>query len=389
MVTLTVVLALVVVILAAALLLTLLRRRDQNIQNTVKTELQTIAQSALAQNSELFLDLANERLARQSLAGANELDTKKQLIDQQLVVIGTSLERVNSFVQTAEKEREAKFSELGTQIKSMGQQTVALTASTGALREAMSSSRARGQWGERMAEDILKALGLNEGVNYNKQVTLEGIGSRPDFVFLLPENRRMNMDVKFPLDNYLRYLDATADLERETFKNAFLKDARDRIKEITTREYIDPTGGTIDFVLLFIPSEAIYSFMHQQDAAMLDYGLQNRVVCCSPFTLFAVLAIVRQAVSNFALLKASEEIIGLFGRFNIEWLRYVKATDDLGRHIDMVKKDFDTLASTRKRALERPLTRIEDLRQRRGIDASADGLDAAPGSLAEAKDDPN
>ena len=77
-------------------------------------------------------------------------------------------------------------------------------------------------------------------------------GGRPDFVFLLPTGPRVNMDVKFPLSNYLRYLEAEGS-DAEGFKRAFLNDVRGRIKEVTTREYIDTAAGTLDFVLVFIP----------------------------------------------------------------------------------------------------------------------------------------
>ena len=69
-----------------------------------------------------------------------------------------------------------------------------------------SAATARGQWGERMAEDVLQLAGFLEGINYHKQREIDtGI---PDFTFLLPDGLSLHMDVKFPLDNDLRYLDA-------------------------------------------------------------------------------------------------------------------------------------------------------------------------------------
>ena len=66
----------------------------------------------------------------------------------------------------------------------------------------------RGQWGERIAEDVLRLSGFLEGVNYLRQHTLTDSGGRPDYTFLMPNGLVMHMDVKFPLDNYLRFLDA-------------------------------------------------------------------------------------------------------------------------------------------------------------------------------------
>ena len=324
-------------------------------------------------------------LTRQSEVGAHELDTKKQLIDQQLEAMNNRLEKVSSLIQDIEKDREGKFGELNTHLRTIGKQTENLTASTATLREALSSTRVRGQWGQRMAEDILRMIGFIEGINYKKQAPIEGSGSRPDFVFLLPGNLHMNMDVKFPFDNYLRFLEEDSDSTRDQYRAAFLRDVRDRIKEVTTREYIDPERGTVDYVLLFIPNESIYSFMHENDPGILDAALQNRVICCSPFTLFAVLAVVRQAVDNFALQKESDKIVSFFGRFYTEWEKFSGALNKLGKQLGSTQKTYDELVGPRKRKLERPLGQIEALRQQRGhpVASADDSLVIRDGSLED------
>ena len=322
---------------------------------------------ALSKVSEQFLTLAEQRFARQAEAGTRELDTKKQLIDQQLANVNTRLEQVVALVRETETKREASFTQLTTNIKTIGQQAANLTNSTATLREALSNTRVRGQWGERMAEDVLRLLGFIEGVNYRRHETLEGPGSRPDFVFLLPRDLRLNMDVKFPYDNYIKFLEEGTEGERLQHKTAFLRDVRARIREVTTREYIDPEQGTVDYVLLFIPNESIYAFIHESDPGILDTAMQNKVICCSPFTLFAVLAVVRQAVDNFALQQDSEEIISLFGRFYNEWDKFKEGVNTLGRRLALTQKAYDQLTGPRTRMLERPLQRIEGLRLQKGL----------------------
>jgi DNA recombination protein RmuC len=322
----------------------------------------------LKQASEQLLMLAEQRFRLAAQAGASDLDAKKQLIDQQVESVKKELERVTELVRGFEKDREAKFTELSTRIKTLGEQAAGLTAATSTLREALASSRARGQWGERMADDILRFAGFVEGVNYKRQQTLDRVGSRPDYVFQLPNGLSLNMDVKFPLDNYLKALEASNDGERESCEKAFLRDVRNKIKEIAGREYIDPEGGTVDCALMFIPNESIYSYIHQADPSLLDEAIRNRIVCCSPLTLFAVLAVIRQAVENFALQKASDEILSHLGRFNKEWGKFAEALKTLGDRLSKTQDAYDKLVGTRKRQLERPLARLETLRQQRGVE---------------------
>ncbi len=292
--------------------------------------------------------------------GGGQLDAKKQLIDARLAEIGSKLERVTSAVEGVD-------SRLTTQLRTFGEQTAALTTSTESLRSVLANSRARGQWGERMAEDILRAIGLVEGVNYRKQPTLPGARGRPDFVFSLPGDLRLNMDVKFPFDNYQRFIEAESSAAREMHEKAFLRDVRDRIKEIATREYIDPEGGTVDYALLFVPNESVYAFICERDSTVLDYSLSVRVVCCSPHMLFAMLALVDQAARTLGIRKASEEIVSLMGRFNAEWRRFGDSLEALGKRLASSERAYDELIGPRKRRLERSLDAIDALRTERGL----------------------
>ena len=321
---------------------------------------------ALSRSTEEFLKLAKVKLESEREGTTQVLETKKELIDQQLRCMTTELENVSKLMRDLERDRTQKFGELTSQLQTSSQQTQALVATTNSLREALGSTKARGQWGERMAEDVLRLAGFIENVNYIKQKTIEGVGSRPDFTFLLPKSLQLHMDVKFPLDNYLRFLEAPSDGEKARYRTDFLRDVKARIKECTSRDYID-SEVTIDYVLLFIPNEQIYAFIHEQDSSLLDDGIKNKVLFCSPITLFAVLAVIRQAVDNFALEKTSNEILSQFGNFKKQWDEFVAKWDLLGRRIADAMKEYESLSTIRRRQLEKPLNKIEELRMQRDV----------------------
>ena len=182
-------------------------------------------------------------------------DILETLVDPRVAEMRTEMTKVSDMFRELEKDRENKFGQLTTQLRLVGEQTTALAATTGQLREALASSRARGQWGERMAEDVLRLIGFREGINYEKQATVAGGGARPDFTFFLPQELKLNMDVKFPLDNYVKCIEATSTEDETRFRQLFVRDVRDRMKEVVTREYIDPAQRTLDYVLVFIPNE--------------------------------------------------------------------------------------------------------------------------------------
>jgi len=339
---------------------------DAVIEN-IKQSFGNLSLEALSKSTEEFLKLAKTRLESEREIGSKELDAKKGLIDQQLKQMTSKLEDVSRVMSELEKDRVKKFGELASQLTIANQQSAALMQTTNLLREALASTKARGQWGERMAEDVLRLAGFIEDVNYFKQKSIDEARSRPDFTFLLPRDLKLNMDVKFPLDNYIRFLETNTDTEKARFRNDFLRDVKNRVKEVTSREYINPEQNTVDYVLLFIPNEQIYSFIHEQDSSILDEGIKNRVIFCSPITLFAVLAVIRQAVDNFALEKTSNEILSLLGSFKNQWNEFLKKMDLLGKRIADAQKEYEALTTTRRRQLERPLNKIDDLRTQRGL----------------------
>ncbi len=293
--------------------------------------------------------------------------TSREQLDPHFAELKSELDKVSSLVRELEIDRANKFGELTSQIKNVGEQATALATTTGQLREALANTRIRGQWGERMAEDVLRLVGFVKGINYLKQETLEGSGSRPDFTFLLPNDLTLNMDVKFPLDNYLKCMEARDAVEEIRYRRQFVRDVRARLKEVVTRDYIDPGRKTLDYVLVFIPNEQIYQYIHEHDSALIDDALSSKVVLCSPVSLFAILVVIRQAVDNFSVEQSSNEIISELGKFENQWGRFIDQMATLGNRIDAAQKDFGSLVGTRRRALQRPLDRIKAIREQRGL----------------------
>ena len=337
------------------------------LQKSLKDSFSSLSMKALSKNTDEFLKLANEKLAVQTKSGEKELEGKKKLIDQSLEAMKKEMESVQNLVKNLEKDREKKFGELSTQLKSAVEQTGKLQETTNQLRMVLSNPKARGQWGERMAEDVLRLAGFMEGINYEKQKTLETTTTRPDYTFLLPQGLKLNMDVKFPLDNYVSYLEAENSSEKEKYKSQFLRDVKDRIKEVTTRDYINPEEHTVDYVLVFIPNEQVYAFIQETDRSVTDEALKNKVILCSPITLYAILAIIRQAVDNFNLEKKTAQILSILGAVNKQYQLFCESMDKMGRRIDEAKKEFVHLTSTRRNQLEKPLQQIDDIRKERSI----------------------
>jgi len=301
-----------------------------------------------------------------------DLGAKKDVIDARLDQVHAEmrgeLAKVSEMLASLGQSNAQRFGEVESSLKAHMEIANTLSESTQALRSALANPQARGQWGERMAEDVLRLAGFVENVNYVKQTQIEGGTGRPDYTFPMPKDHALYMDVKFPMASYLRYLEAGTDAEREAHLKRFLTDVRARVKELAKREYAsEGSGAAVDYVLLFIPNEQLTGFIHEHDPGLLDDAMGQQVVMCSPLTLFAFLGVIRQAFDNFMIEQTSDEILQLIGKFGTQWTKYADQMDRIKRRFEGVEKDFEALSGTRRKALERPLRDLEAIREQRNL----------------------
>jgi DNA recombination protein RmuC len=327
-----------------------------------QAELQTIQQQmreAFSSLAATALDANSKRLGETTAAA---FDSKKELIDQSVKNINERLNELGKYFKTVENERKSEFGRLSESISR-------LQATSGELHKVLASTQRRGAWGERMADDILRLVGLIEGVNYSKQDSSFAAGDRerPDFSFFLPNDLAVNMDVKFPLENYRAYLDAEDENPRETALHQLIRDVKNHVKAVAGRGYIDTKAGTVPYVLLFIPSEQIYSLVLSHNPDLVDDALKQNVVLASPLTLYAMLAVIRQAAEHANIMKTADEVLNLLAAFNKPWQNYKEEQGKLGNQLETVNKTYERLTTTRTNALERPLEKIEDLRNQREL----------------------
>jgi DNA recombination protein RmuC len=336
----------------------------------VQGELQKAGVEQLVSQNRSVLQTATAR-------GEEQLKARQGEIDKGLSEVRHELGKLRELVRDVDNKRGDSIVKLEAITRETKQQTELLRAETGRLNEVLSGSQTRGQWGERMAEDVLRLAGFIEGVQYRKQQQVAGGVSRPDFTFFV-HSQLLHMDVKTPIAEYQRYLTSTTDSERETAAKMFRRDVRARIKEVATRDYIDPEGGTLDYMLVFIPNEQVYAFLHENDPELLQVSLQRKVVLCSPLTLFAILAIIRQASESFRLTQQTNTILNALGGFNKQWGMFKDQMSKVDRALESSRRAYADLMDTRTRQLDRQVERVDDLRltgNLNGTDnAHADGL---------------
>lgn len=348
------------VAIGAAIVLVVHHLNRRGSQQQLQQTFSSLAGEALDANSRRLIEVLEGSGKRFTEAAASQLEGKKALIDQSLTVVGERLETVRTYLQSLEAQRRQDFGQLSTSVASLSQ-------TAGELHKMLASTQRRGAWGERMAEDVLRLAGLQENLNYLKQSTADAASGRADFTFLLPNNIKCNMDVKFPLESYKAYLDADAPAAGAAALTQLCAAVRGHVKAVAARGYIDPRVPTVPYVIVFIPSEQISAAVLQCQPDLIDEALAIKVVLASPLTLYAMVSVMRQAAESFNLMQTADEVISLLGQFSKQWQNYNIELDKLGDRITQAAKQFETVRTTRSNMLQRPLDRIEELRTSRGL----------------------
>jgi DNA recombination protein RmuC len=343
----------------------------QAVESALADALETLDQRSQRDRQD-SINLASDRVAQ---ASGEQLGRRAEQIDASLRGVQESIGlRIQQMDDEIKRLREQNAEKFGSVDKAVSD----LLKSTGDLNNVLSSSQARGQWGERMAEDLLKAAGLIEGINYEKQDTISG-GGRPDYTFLMPPDRVLYMDVKFPMDSYTKFVNATDSGVMASLKADFMKAVRDRVKELERRDYVvSTTQQSLDYVLLFVPNESITGFIHEADPSLIDWALERKVVLCSPLTLYAFLVVVRQATESFHTEETAAQIMQMMGKFRKQWESYVKSLDKVKRNFDNMQEELDDLTvGKRFKGLNRETKKMEELRKRQNIPELLAGDDDA------------
>jgi DNA recombination protein RmuC len=288
-----------------------------------------------------------------------QMELRKQAIEHTVAGLKEELGKYQQLLRESQGDHARKFGSLENELKNASIATQKLAETTVRLNNILGNVKLRGQWGERMAEDIIRYAGLIENINYLKQ-NVNAAATKPDYTFLLPQGHCINMDVKFPLDNYLQMVNAPEGVQRDSYEREFIKNVKDRIKEIQNRDYINPSENTLDFVLLFIPNEQVFGLIQEKMPDVMDFALKQKVVLCSPFTLYAMLSVIRQAHEHFRFEKDIKKIIELIEGFTRDYELFKSRFNDLGSLIDKVSGQYVEITDKSFKKLDGKIQRIED-----------------------------
>jgi DNA recombination protein RmuC len=307
------------------------------------------SQLKLLQDAKQILTQEFENLANRIF---DEKQTKfsaqsKEALEVSLSPLRRDIGDFRKQVESAYDKENADRNKLVGQISELQKQTMQISADAVSLANALrGDNKAQGNWGEFVLEKLLEDSGLTNGREYDTQVALkdeDGRRRNPDVVIHLPEGRDIVIDAKVSLVDYERYFHAEDEDTKQQCLNQHLASLKAHIRGLSGKDYESLEGvNSLDFVLIFIPVESAFMLALDQAPDMMRDAYDRGIIVVSPSTLMVTLRTIknlwRYADQNLNAQVIADKAGGLYDQFVL----YIEALEDVGRHLDKSREVWDT-----------------------------------------------
>lgn len=292
------------------------------------------------------------------------IENKKDLITSSVADMKSKLEEYQKVVRKFEDERSQMYGSLKTSIEQVLSAGQSIRLETSALKRALTSSAGvQGNLVESLLEEILERNGLVKGQGYDTQVVFpgeEGSTLRPDVVVNLPGNKKLIIDAKAPMGEFLLAME-TEDPERQ--KEHYRKLAvniRDNIGKLSRKEYQRLTDSDIRFVLMFIPEGPIRAAFSADPSLLQDAQAKN-VLIASPMTIIPLIQLIAYGWQQYRLASSTKELgleVEVLGQRLCTFMEYL---EDVQQGLKKARDGWNKAAGSWESRMAPQLEKIKNL----------------------------
>jgi len=330
--------------------------------NLQKTQLETMSAAIdkLSDSNEKKLEAVRitveEKLQSMQADSAKQLEQMRQTVDEKLQ--GTLEKRLGeSFKQVSER--------LELVHKGLGEMQT-LATGVGDLKKVLTNVKTRGTWGEVQLGALLEQV-LNPD-QFSINVATKDGGERVEFAIKLPgqgidkdEVVWLPIDAKFPVEDYMRLVDAQEKADIEKVEGAG-KQLENRVKACASdicEKYLNPPKTT-DFGILFLPIEGLFAEVIRRTGLTEVIQREYRVIIAGPTTLWSTLNSLQMGFRTLAIQKRSSEVWNLLAAVKTEWTKYGNVLDAVQKKLHQASDTIEK-AKVRSRVVGRKLKDVQEL----------------------------
>jgi DNA recombination protein RmuC len=316
-------------------------------------DLKAISADALRETSKQLAELSDAKIGQRT-----------EEIKRVLQPVSDHLKRVEEQVTKLDREREKTHGTVAEMVRAVAEEVGRLRNETGTLVNALRRPQVRGSWGEMQLRNCVEAANMTPHVDFHDQKTYDdGDGGRlrPDMTVHLPAGRSVVVDSKVPLDAYLAALDAGDDAElRERELDRHARQLRSHLDTLASKAYHARLEQSPEFVVCFIPNEAIYSAALDRDPSLLEHGAAKNVLIATPATLIALLHAVYYGWRQEKIAESAREIADAARELHKRTANFLEPFAKVGRQLRSTTDAYNSAVASLEARLLPQLRRIEE-----------------------------
>jgi len=265
-----------------------------------------LSADALKQTAPEFLRLAEQSFGKLQETAKGDLAQRQEAIKTLVEPLKQQLETYQKRLQQSEAAQSSTLGEVKKQLELLSQQSQSLASETLQFRRVLSSNQARGRWGEETLRRVVEAAGMSAHCDFTEQT--QAGENRPDLVVRLPGDRFIIVDAKVPDFDFLNALESADDAKRAEALAAHAAKLKATIKALADRDYPSQFPNALDYVVLFVPAESLFSAALEGDHDLIVWAAGKRILLATPASLIALLRSVSVSWQQHAQTENAQKI---------------------------------------------------------------------------------
>ncbi len=321
----------------------------------LRNAFKALSVDTLREQQPQFIERVAETVAKLQEAAKGDLAKRQEAIKTLVEPLKQQLETYQRRLQQAEATQAGTLGEVKKQLEALSQQSQALAQETQQFRMVLRSSQARGRWGEETLRRVVEAAGMSAHCDFSEQ-TKEG-DSKPDLIVRLPGERFIIVDAKVPELDFLSALESADATRRAESLAAHAAKLKATIKALAERDYPSQFPNALDYVVLFLPAESLFSAALEGDRELIVWAAQKRILLATPASLIALLRSVSVSWQQHAQTENAQKIAEAAREF---YVRVVKFTE----HFEKIRAGLERASSAFNEAAASFQTRVRPAGER-------------------------
>jgi DNA recombination protein RmuC len=303
-----------------------------------------LSADALKQSAPEFLRLAEQSFGKFQETAKGDLDKRQESIKVLVEPLKQKLEDYQRRLQQSESAQSIALGEVKNHLESLAQTNQTLAAETAQFRSVLKSNQARGRWGEETLRRVVEAAGMSAHCDFVEQIASGE--NRPDLVVKLPGERVIIVDAKVPDLDFLNALELAEPLKRTEALAAHALKLKNTIRALADRDYPNQFPNSLDYVVLFVPAESLFSAALEGDHDLIVWAAEKKILLATPASLIALLRSVSVSWQQHAQTENAQKIAEAAQEFYARVVKFSEHFEKIRSGLDRANSAFNDAASS-------------------------------------------